>query len=262
MKKPPTIDAGEAGRFPAPSTRVVPAKRPTIDVSKLGKALLESLVTLPDQQGVYLAVDGASRVWYVGKAKSVRDRLANHDQLSNFKSHGVTAIAVELHGDADGCDRREKELIEYYHPPLNDHHNFHHLPECDLGLTPDQEIERFFRLRIQLKLVELELEVLKPNIVSRCEQAGGKLSHVLGSIRRQEFRSWKYSEEIDLLTIRLKNKKKLEEENGTAKAQIKVSPVAKVDAEVLSREVEILLSRMTDADKEAADGPTAEARAV
>jgi hypothetical protein len=184
-----------------------------------------------------------NRVWYVGLADSLRARLQVHDRVSDFKSNGATSIAWKPEENRAVRQAIEKDLIEFFHPPLNKQHNFNSLPEVDLGLTPEEEVERFLRLRIQLKLIEMELELLKPNIVTRCEQAyAQKIIHKLGTIRRQSYKRWQFSAEVESLTEKLKVTKRSEQENGKATvAGLTVSPVAVLNAAVLADEVAILV---------------------
>ena len=53
--------------------------------------LAEQRKALPDQPGVYLFRDARGRVIYVGKAKSIKKRVASHfssrSQLSTFIDH-------------------------------------------------------------------------------------------------------------------------------------------------------------------------------
>ena len=212
-----------------------PLRQAPIDIGKLATAPLGHTSVLPDSAGVYIAIDTAARVWYVGLADSVRERLTVHDRLTDFKNKGVTSIA--WHAEEDSKKRRqlEKELIEFFHPPLNFQHNFNEWPQSELGLSPDAEIDRFLRLRIQLKLIELELEALKPNIVTRCDQAGGKIAHQLGTISYSTYKSWQFSEEVDLLKIRLSRLQKDEKENGTAVVKSeRTSPIARLSGTALS----------------------------
>lgn len=69
-------------------------------------------------------MDTANRVWYVGLADSLRARLAVHDRLPHFKKNGVTSIAWQFETDDKRRRHLEKELIEFFHPPLNFQHNF------------------------------------------------------------------------------------------------------------------------------------------
>ena len=164
-------------------------RRPPLDVGAAARMPLTQLSNLPDEPGVYLAIDDGNRIWYVGIADSIRERLVNHDRMDDFKGSGVTAIAWRSEENTQSRRCLERDLIEYCHPPLNTQHNFQKLPAVDLGLTPDEEIERFLRLRVQLKLVELELESLKPNIITRCQQAGSRIEHRLGIIYPQAYKS-------------------------------------------------------------------------
>ena len=123
-----------------------PLRKPPIEISSLAKMPLAQLPNLPAEPGVYFAVDDANRVWYIGIGDSIRQRLSNHDRLPEFKENGVTAIAWKCEDSPIRRRTLEKDLIDYCHPPLNVQHNFHSLPMLDLGLSPDEEIERFLWL--------------------------------------------------------------------------------------------------------------------
>src|SRR6201982_280942 len=56
--------------------------------------LREQRRALPDQPGVYLFRDARGRVIYVGKAKSIRKRVASH--FSNPDVYGTTALTQEI----------------------------------------------------------------------------------------------------------------------------------------------------------------------
>ncbi len=56
--------------------------------------LREQRRALPDQPGVYLFRDARGRVIYVGKAKSIRKRVASH--FSNPTMYGTTALTQEI----------------------------------------------------------------------------------------------------------------------------------------------------------------------
>ena len=56
--------------------------------------LTEQRRGLPDQPGVYLFRDGRGRVIYVGKAKSIRKRVASH--FSNPTQYGTRALTDEI----------------------------------------------------------------------------------------------------------------------------------------------------------------------
>jgi hypothetical protein len=223
-----------------------------IQIDALPRVALSTPEMLPDCPGVYLALDNANRVWYIGMAESsVRERVKAHDRTSDFRRKSVTYIAWESVQRA-ACRGREANLIEFFHPPLNDVKNFNRMPEYDLGLTPEQEVERFLRLRIRLKVIELELEKLKPNIVTRCDQSGGKIQHRLGTIRAQEYKRWTYSKAVELLNVQLKAKRKEEELDGTAAVEIRLSPIAKINPEAMSEELAEYVSRLMEPEEDAA----------
>jgi hypothetical protein len=222
-----------------------------INVSSLANVPLSQTSMLPAENGVYLALDNAGRVWYVGIAQSIRGRFAPHDRMNDFRESQVTSIAWKSERTEAASRSMEKTLIEFFHPPLNFQHNFNELPAIDLGLSPEQEIERFLRLRVQLKIIELELELLKPNMITRCEQSGGKIAHRLGSIRCNSYKSWQYSEEVEVLKQKLKVLQ--EEERTTGKAAIKsesVSPVARLNGDAISNAVCILLAQIDQQDEQ------------
>src|SRR3954467_655557 len=56
--------------------------------------LREQRLALPDQPGVYVFRDRRGRVIYVGKAKSIRKRVASH--FSNPPVYGTTALTEEI----------------------------------------------------------------------------------------------------------------------------------------------------------------------
>ena len=242
MKKAPQSEQNHA--IPQARMLVWP-----IQIDALARVALSSPEMLPDCPGIYFALDNADRVWYIGMAESsIRDRVKAHDRMSDFKRKSVTCIAWES-VERSACRGREAALIEFFHPPLNDVKNFNRMPEYDLGLTPEQEIERFLRLRIRLKVIELELEKLKPNIVTRCDQSGGRIQHRLGTIRAQMFKRWTYSRAVELLNEQLRAKKKEEESDGTAAVEIRVSPVARITAEVMSEELAEYLDGLMDSEE-------------
>jgi excinuclease ABC subunit C len=82
---------------------------------------------LPDQPGVYLFRDGAGRVLYVGKAKSVRKRVASHFskvQVRSSPGHAEMIAAVEqvecvvVASEAEAL-LAEQSFIKQYRPRFN-----------------------------------------------------------------------------------------------------------------------------------------------
>ncbi len=82
---------------------------------------------LPDQPGVYLFRDGKGRVVYVGKAKSVRKRVASHfskAQVPSSPGHAEMVASVEhiecvvVASEADAL-LAEQSFIKQYRPRFN-----------------------------------------------------------------------------------------------------------------------------------------------
>lgn len=87
-----------------------PLRQPPLRPEDLARVLIDQLSNLPAHPGVYLATDDANRVWYVGIAESLRDRLLQHDRLPDLKSRGVTAVAWKPEEQLPDRRRLEKEL--------------------------------------------------------------------------------------------------------------------------------------------------------
>src|SRR5438270_3305242 len=79
---------------------------------------------LPDEPGVYLCRDAKGRVVYVGKAKSIRKRVASH--FSNPSTRGGRDLvdlidqieALVVHTEAEAL-LAEQNFIKQYKPPFN-----------------------------------------------------------------------------------------------------------------------------------------------
>jgi excinuclease ABC subunit C len=92
-----------------------------------GASLAEQRRALPDQPGVYLFRDARSRVIYVGKAKSVRKRVASHfskAQVPSSPGHAEMVALVEhiecvvVATEADAL-LAEQSFIKQYRPRFN-----------------------------------------------------------------------------------------------------------------------------------------------
>lgn len=101
---------------------LLPDPRPLVE--RLGASFFQSL---PRGSGVYLMRDGGGAVLYVGKALSLRRRLAcyrvanpdrvprRHLRLLRLVAH----IEVELCANEEAALRRESELLRTLRPPFN-----------------------------------------------------------------------------------------------------------------------------------------------
>jgi len=93
----------------------------------LTATLAEQRRGLPDQPGVYLFRDGKGRVIYVGKAKSIRKRVASHfskAQVPSSPGHAEMVAAVEqIEFVAVGSEAEallaEQSFIKQYRPRFN-----------------------------------------------------------------------------------------------------------------------------------------------
>jgi len=103
------------------STTETPEKAAT------GPSLKEQRRALPDQPGVYLFRDGAGRVIYVGKAKSIRKRVNSHfskAQVPSSPGHAEMIATVEhvesvvVATEADAL-LAEQSFIKQYRPRFN-----------------------------------------------------------------------------------------------------------------------------------------------
>ncbi len=89
--------------------------------------LAEQRRGLPDQPGVYLFRDGKGRVVYVGKAKSIRKRVASHfakAQVPSSPGHAEMVAAVEqiefvVVGSEAEALLAEQSFIKQYRPRFN-----------------------------------------------------------------------------------------------------------------------------------------------
>jgi excinuclease ABC subunit C len=90
-------------------------------------ALVQQRRALPDQPGVYLFRDGGGQVIYVGKAKSVRKRVASHfskAQVPSSPGHAEMVASVEhiecvvVASEADAL-LAEQSFIKQYRPRFN-----------------------------------------------------------------------------------------------------------------------------------------------
>jgi excinuclease ABC subunit C len=97
------------------------------DTADAHASLVEQRRALPDQPGVYLFRDARGRVIYVGKAKSVRKRVASHfskAQVPSSPGHAEMVAAVEhiecvvVASEAEAL-LAEQSFIKQYRPRFN-----------------------------------------------------------------------------------------------------------------------------------------------
>jgi excinuclease ABC subunit C len=115
-----SISSGEA-RTPGGGERAASDRGPG------ERRLAEQRRGLPDKPGVYLFRDGKGRVIYVGKAKSVRKRVASHfakAQVPSSPGHAEMVAAVEtieclVVGSEAEALLAEQSFIKQYRPRFN-----------------------------------------------------------------------------------------------------------------------------------------------
>ncbi len=88
----------------------------------LPKVFLQAKQILPDYSGIYYVLDENNNVWYIGKAKNIRQRWqgkAHHRiyQLEAQKRKHFTIYYEQV--SETQLDNIEKQRIEKYHPHLN-----------------------------------------------------------------------------------------------------------------------------------------------
>src|SRR2546430_12526121 len=101
-----------------------PARILGLMATKVADRLTEQRKQLPDQPGVYLFRDAKGRVLYVGKAKSIRKRVASHfSGRTHYGSHemmgevdSVEAVVVATEAEALLA---EQNFIKRYKPRFN-----------------------------------------------------------------------------------------------------------------------------------------------
>ncbi|MFN4112937.1 MAG: excinuclease ABC subunit UvrC [Sphingomonadaceae bacterium] len=89
------------------------------------KAIRETVATLKPQPGVYRMVDARGDVLYVGKARSLKARVANYTQIANLSSRLLRMVSqtrnmdiVVTNSEAEAL-LLEAQLIKRFRPPFN-----------------------------------------------------------------------------------------------------------------------------------------------
>src|SRR5262245_16662461 len=111
-RKPLVREAQEVAMHDQTQSALPLLPKPPLETGSLGRASLGEPEKLPAEPGVYLALDNAGRVWYVGIAESIRARLAAHDRTDDFRASHVTAIAWKSVQEPSERRRLESDLIK------------------------------------------------------------------------------------------------------------------------------------------------------
>jgi hypothetical protein len=200
-----------------------------IEIKKLANVDINQPENLPDESGIYLLIDSANRVWYVGKSDiSLRSRHRQHERKADFLSSKADKIAYFVWNDLEDIHELEVDLIRKYNPPLNDLHTEESLPIVDLGYSKDKYLERYKEIRLIQKALEAELGDLKPNLVTLIESNGGNFKTLEFSAYLSKRVTYSYPIEIIALEEKLKVMKKKSEEDKTASVKnISVFPIVR-----------------------------------
>ncbi len=184
-------------------------------LKKLAYTPFTDIKNLPASPGIYFAVDGAYRVWYVGIASNLRDRHMSHEKKNQFLEKKCWGLRYFLWDDMDDLQEWEDEAIHHYQPPLNQKEGYD-LPLVNLGYEEDHYFDRYNELKEMEKAIKEELEQLKPNIVSILENQNNRFRTDKFYAYLNRRRSYQYSDEVEQLSTQLKVLRKREEEQGIA----------------------------------------------
>lgn len=141
-----------------------------LKISALSNIPIANLSSLPVASGIYLALDDANRVWYVGKAKSLRNRLNQHEKLDLLKQKATKIAWIPF--PFNQTDTVEKSTIQNFNPPFNKQlkrGKSSCLPNVS-GQSPEQILEKYRTLKEQEKALKEEIEDIKPDVVTAIEQ--------------------------------------------------------------------------------------------
>jgi hypothetical protein len=178
--------------------------------------------------------------------------------MDDFRVWGVASIAwKEI--EEEKCPEVENEAIEFFGPPLNLQNN-NAFPCAATGLSPAEEVQRYLRLKLEEKWIGLELDSLKPNIVSHCLESGGKITLALGTVQAQLYPLWQYSPAVEEQQRRLNDLRREEQESGKATKIEKTAPCVHLNRDVLAAQIAIHLAPLIDEESEGAEVPRFEDR--
>lgn len=145
-------------------------------IAKMSKCAINSLKQLPESPGIYFLIDDVNRVYYVGKAINLRQRLSKHDKMADFECCAqFVAYSQWLH--EEDLDRMERQAIVLFDPPLNS--NLRQRDQflfAKTGLDEEQTVEWSVLLKTWIKLFEDEYENHKTNLITIFEKNNAKYS--------------------------------------------------------------------------------------
>jgi hypothetical protein len=90
-----------------------------INLSALPSVSLGNRKHLPQTAGIYLAIDAAETVQYIGRSVNLRQRWSSHHQSSALDIITGVRIAWFEISESSLLPQIEQALIEYFNPPFN-----------------------------------------------------------------------------------------------------------------------------------------------
>jgi hypothetical protein len=184
--------------------------------------LADAMQVMPESPGIYCLIDEVYRVYYIGKSEvNLRQELTTSDRTDDFRQLGTRIAWLCL--DAEDVKPTASQYIAKFEPPLNPADASAHavqLPVIPLQMTREQQLRRYLEIKAMIRELEVELEGLKANIVTFVEesQERGEKVNLNGCSFSVTYRKqWEYSPAVAELAERLKQLKKQEEKNGTAR---------------------------------------------
>ena len=197
----------------------------------LPKIDFDNLELLPEAPGLYLVIDSANRVWYVGKSSNLQKRVTTaHEHFDDFIACECLYVCpfTLRENEIFAIDEWERANIDYYQPPIN--YNLKSMPVVDLGYTSEAEmLDRYADISLMLKELKAEQDQLKPNIVSileRYDRCQVKTTRFTASVTNRKRNV--YSDTIKQLNEKIKEMKKLEEKDGIAQFAYSTYPTFRV----------------------------------
>jgi hypothetical protein len=199
-----------------------------LTIKKLAKVTLNNAQNLPDSPGIYFACDAAYRVWYVGTSFSLREEFIPCLQESEFHLNNVQYISYLQWNDMEDLEEWEHEYIQRFNPPLNNNFVDPELPIIDLGYDKSQYLARYKEIKLIQKVLEQELEELKPNLVTLIEDNDGKIKTNDCSAWVSKRVTYQYSLQLEHDERIIKERKKQEESEGIATIKsVSIYPVVR-----------------------------------
>lgn len=166
------------------------------------------------------------------------DDMESDDWSDQFGRSNIELEEVEDHEDfgEDEVDDLDLERIErdYFDEEDQDKTPDYPDPDPEYPDYPDEEaapgdpaahggvteggdlIDRYVRLKSQLRDIQVELRDLKPKVVEALAESGVVVDDRIGTVKVAKRTQWRYSDDVTRLQAMIREKKKEEREAGIA----------------------------------------------